>query len=113
MRWGCNGRRAARGKREDAVAASVEKTLALPAGACAGCPFEGLYHPALNGGHVGELLDARLLVADEHMTWEDALGRPLVWVDVEGVRAYRVARARLDAIRERQRQAEADKKPRG
>ena len=47
------------------------------------------------------------------MTWEDALGRPLVWVDVEGVRAYRVARARLDAIRERQRQAEADKKPRG
>lgn len=110
-RWGCGGGPPKRGKREDAVAASVEKALALPAGACARCPFEGLYRPEMSGGHAGELLDARLLVADEHVTWREALGRDLTHVDVEGLRAFRMAKARLDAIRDRQREAEAANKP--
>lgn len=107
-RWGCGGRSGTRGKGEIAVAASVEKTLFLPKGTCAGCPFEGVYHASMNGGHVGELLDARLLVADEHLTWMHALGREPVAVDVEGLRAFRHAKARLDVMRDRQRAAELE-----
>lgn len=97
-----------RRKREADVAAAFERTLSLPAGTCAGCPFEGVYHARLSGGHVGELLDARLLVADEHLTWMHALGREPVAVDVEGLRAFRYAKARLDVMRDRQRAAEIE-----
>lgn len=111
MRWGCGGRQGKRGKREELVAQSFERTLGFAPGTCTGCPFEGVYHARVTGGHLGELLDARLLVADERVEWRDALGRELVAIDVEGLRAFRHARARLDVIRERQRQAEAEKKP--
>lgn len=105
-RWGCGGP-PKWGKAEHAVASSIEKTLRLPEGTCAGsCPFAGIYDPAATGGHLGELLDARLLVADEHVTWREALGRDLTWVDVEALRARKLAAARLDAARERQREAE-------
>jgi len=110
-RWGCGGRQGTRGAAEKAVAASFEKSLGLPPKSCEGCPFEGVYYARVTGGHLGELLDARLLVSDEHLTWSEALGRDLVAVDVDGLRAFRHAKARLDAIRERQRQAEAEKKP--
>lgn len=56
------------------------------------------------------MLDARLLVADEHLSWQAALGREPVAIDVEGLRAFRYARARLDAIRERQRARELEEK---
>lgn len=108
VRWGCAGREGKRGKVELAVIASVEKTLNLPKGTCVGCPFEGVYHPHLSGGHVGEILDARLLVADEHLTWLWTLGREPVAIDVEGLRAFRYARARLETLRERQRAAELE-----
>jgi hypothetical protein len=107
-RWGCAGRQGKRGKGELAVIASAEKVLGLPKGSCDGCPFEGVYHPQMNGGHVGELLDARLLVADEHLPWPVALGREPVAIDVEGLRAFRYAKARLDSLRDRQRAAEIE-----
>lgn len=94
------------------MAESVEKTLGLPEGACAGCPFEGVYQRGVTGGHLAELLNARLLVADEHLTWADALGRELVAADVDALGAWKQARARFDlmALRERERaRAEAEK----
>lgn len=110
-RWGCGGGEPRLRKPERDLLALVERTLALPDGACGGrCPFEGVYHPRVTGGHLGELLDARLLVADEHLSWQAALGREPVAIDVEGLRAFRYAMARLDAIRERQRARELEEK---
>lgn len=113
QRWGCNGRRGQRGLAERAVAQSVEKLLALPEGTCSGCPFEGLYHRGVAGGHVGELLNARLLVVDERLPWDDALGRPLAAVDVDALAAWKHGRARIEAAeaRERQRQRDNPDKP--
>lgn len=111
-RWGCGGRQGKRGVTERLVAGSVEKLLGLPEGACGGCPFEGVYHRGASGGHVGELLNARLLVVDEHLPWEEALGRPLAAVDVDALAAFKHARARIEAaqVRERARaRAEAEK----
>lgn len=113
QRWGCGGRRGQRGVTEKAVAASVEKLLHLPDGTCAGCPFEGLYHRGVAGGHVGELLNARLLVVDEHIPWDDALERPFVAVDRDALAAWKHGRARVEAAeaRERQRQRDNPDKP--
>lgn len=66
----------------------------------------------MTGGHLGELLNARLLVADEHLTWGDALGRELTAADVDALGAWKQSRARLDtlALRERERaRADAEK----
>lgn len=100
------------------MARSVEKILGYAEGEVCECPFEGIYHPAVTGGHLAELLDARLLVADEHVTWTDALGRELTAADVDALAAFKRAKARIDALnaRERERdreQAEAERKRRG
>lgn len=105
-RWGCGGRRGERGPAERAVAQSFARTLGLAESDVAGCPFEGVYHPGVTGGHLAELLDARLLVADEHVAWEDALGRPLTAADVDALAAFKRAKARLDAAAQRERERE-------
>lgn len=102
-RWGCNGRKAARGVAERAVATHVERLLHLPEGTCVGCPFEGLYHRGVAGGHVGEVLNARILVVDERFTWDEALQRPVAAVDVDAVAAWKHARARIEAAEARER----------
>lgn len=102
QRWGCGGRCPARGLRENLVAEAAEKTLNLPPGTVEGCPFEGVYHPGVTGGHLGELLDARMLVHDEHLSWEDALGRPLTAADVDGIDSFKRAKARIAVIERRE-----------
>lgn len=109
-RWGCGGRSGERGPAELAVAESFAKVLGLAPGDVAGCPFEGIYHPGVTGGHLGELLDARLLVADEHVSWEDALGRPLTAADVDALGAFKRAKARIDAVAQREREREAEER---
>lgn len=98
------------------MARAVEKTLGYAEGEVQGCPFEGIYYPAATGGHLAELLDARLVVNDEHVSWVEALGRELTAADVDALVAFKRAKARIDAItaREREReQAEAEMKRRG
>ena len=70
--------------------------MGVAQGACDGCPFEGVYHGG-DGGWLSELLGARLLVADEHLPWPDALARPLAAVDVEALRVWKGATARINA----------------
>lgn len=105
-RWRCNGRAGERGPAERAVAASVEKTLGYAEGEVDRCPFEGVYYPGVTGGHLAELLDARLLVSDEHVSWTDALGRELTAVDVDALGAFKRAKARIDALNAQERERE-------
>lgn len=105
-RWGCGGRRGERGPAERAAAESFAKTLGLDPADVVGCPFEGVYHHGVTGGHLAELLDARLLVADERVAWEDALGRALTAADVDALAAFKRAKARLDAVAQRERERE-------
>lgn len=88
------------------MAQSFARTLGLEEGDVGGCPFEGVYHPGVTGGHLAELLDARLLVADERVAWEDALGRGLTAADVDALAAFKRAKARLDAVAQRERERE-------
>ncbi len=70
----------------------------------------------MTGGHLAELLDARLLVGDEHVSWTDALGRELTAADVDALGAFKRAKARIDVLnaqeRERERAA-AEQRARG
>ena len=98
--WRCGEHptdRAPLARREAGIAEAYEKLMGLPAGSCPGCPFEGVQGGVdLTGGHLSELLDARVLVADEGLEWVDALnGRPFVAVDRDALLAFKRADARI------------------
>lgn len=98
MRWGCRRARSLPlARTEHEIARAFERVAGLAEGACTGCPFEGVYHPGASGGWVHELLAARLLVADEGLTWADALGRELTAHDVAALRVWKATQARLRA----------------
>jgi hypothetical protein len=81
------------------MAAAFERLVGAPRGSCAGCPFEGVYDAAVTGGWIGELLGARVLVVDEHLSWADALERPLNHVDIIALRWWKTASSKLLAIK--------------
>ena len=99
-RWGCGRARSLPlAKTEADLAAAFERLVGAPRGSCDGCPFEGIYDPRVTGGWLAELLGARVLVVDEHLSWADALERPLHHVDVVALRWWKTASTKLLAIK--------------
>jgi len=110
--WRCGkrGPRLPLAPRESALATAFERFLGLDAGACPGCPFEGVHGGLdLTGGWLAELLDARALVTTEGYSWPDALdGRPLVAVDRDALLAFKRTDAHMTRLEREHRDTDAD-----
>lgn len=101
--WRCGeplNARAPLAPKERGIVDAYERQVGIPSGSCPGCPFEGVHGGLdLTGGWLAELLDARVLVSDEGLTWVDALdGREIVAVDRDALLAFKRADAKLTRL---------------
>jgi len=115
--WRCRGAQGAPASRTPAALSAlaagfwraVEPRLA---GACEGCPFEGVYYPPSEWTR--EVFDAMALTSTGDggaaLPWDVALAREITAADREAILA--VQRARSTMIRAEAAQREADK-PKG
>lgn len=98
-RWSCGTGRGTQDRLLADVARSFATFAEVEPDPVPTCPFEGVFR---GEGWPQELARARVLVSDEHLTWPDALGRPLTAVDVDALALFKRAENKLDRLQREQ-----------